>query len=302
MRGLATSVLLSVLLAGAAGGSAVADPGSLSLDASTVLLVIAPHPDDETLCCAGVIQRVLRSGGSASVVWITSGDGSELGSLVVERSLFVSPQKMRAYGETRMREARKAAGLLGVPASGQLFLGYPDGGVLQLLRQNRSQPYTSGYTAVAQVPYAQALFPGHAYTGQALERDLAVVLERVRPTLILAPSPLDSHSDHSAAGLLALATSASAAPGATVRYWIVHGGEGWPNPRGLLAGVPLTPAPLGARLDARPFWLTPDEEDQKLAAVKVYETQLRVMEAFLLSFVRTTELFSVRGTAATAGP
>ncbi len=60
------------------------------IGSDTSLLVVAPHPDDETLCCAGVIQRVLRSGGRASVVWITSGDGSVL-DLLLEGRLFGGP-------------------------------------------------------------------------------------------------------------------------------------------------------------------------------------------------------------------
>lgn len=290
--------MLATVIAGAAGAAAAgrnSEPLAVSRD--TVLLVVSPHPDDETLCCAGLIQRVLRTGGRASIVWITSGDGSELGSLVIEKSLFANPRKMRGYGELRMQEARTATTLLGVPAAGQLFLGYPDGGLLRLLTQNRVTPYTSHFTRAAAVPYAQALFPGHAYTGEWLERDFAAVLQRLRPTLILAPSPLDSHPDHRAAGLLSIA--ASAGSGAGVRFWMVHGGEGWPSPRGLLPGLPLTPSPLGVSLEPAAFTLTPQEEDQKLTALKAYQTQMRVMEAFLTSFVRTTELFSVR---ATAGP
>jgi LmbE family N-acetylglucosaminyl deacetylase len=79
-----------------------------------------------------------------------------------------------------------------------------------------------------------------------------------------------------------------------VRYWIVHGGEGWPTPRGLLPGVPLTPPPLGAPLDLTAFALSVPEEDTKLAALRQYATQLRVMAPFLLAFVRTTELFATR--------
>ena len=33
-----------------------------AIGSGTSLLVIAPHPDDETLCCAGVIQRVVHAG------------------------------------------------------------------------------------------------------------------------------------------------------------------------------------------------------------------------------------------------
>jgi len=253
--------------------------------------VVSPPPDDETLCCAGIMQRVLAAGGRVSVVWLTSGDGSQLGSLVIEKSLFANPQRMRSYGARRMGEARAATEALGVPASGQLFLGYPDGGLLALLTSNRSQPYKARFTAVTAVPYAEALFPGHPYTGESLEGDFAAVLDRVQPTLLLAPSPLDTHPDHQAAGLLAGAAAHHLSAGA-LRVWIVHGGEGWPDPRGLVPGIPLTIPPVAASLGFVPFTLAPAEEDRKLAAIRAYRTQVRVMEAFLLAFVRTTELFA----------
>src|SRR5207253_2437081 len=177
------------------GGSAPANPEALPpIDAGTSLLVVAPHPDDETLCCAGVIQRVLRSGGRASVVWITSGDAS--------------------------------------------------------------------------------------------------VLDRVRPTLILAPSPRDTHPDHRAAGQLTIAVTARHGLLGSIRYWIVHGGEGWPSPRGLMPGVPLTAAPRSRGLTLAVFPLEPAEEDRKLQALRAYDTQLRTIAPFMLAFVRSTELFA----------
>jgi LmbE family N-acetylglucosaminyl deacetylase len=196
-----------------------------------------------------------------------------------------------------MREARAATATLGVQSSGQLFLGYPDGGVLALLGPYRTHPYTSRYTQAIAVPYPDALFPGHPYTGDNLARDLQSVVERVRPTLVLAPSPLDAHDDHRATGLAMQSLAAQTRAQYAMRYWIVHGGEGWPSPRGLLRGVPLLPAPRAAPLCPQPFALLPAEEDRKLAAIRAYGTQLQVMEPFLRSFARSTELFSVRATA-----
>jgi LmbE family N-acetylglucosaminyl deacetylase len=268
------------------------EPGALPrIDAGTSLLVVAPHPDDETLCCAGVIQRVLHVGGRVSIVWLTSGDGSRLSSLFIEKQLFVHPQAMQALGEQRMGEARAAAGALGVPPDAQFFLGYPDQGLAALLGAHRASAYTSAFTGAASVPYAQAAFPGHPYTGESLERDFAALVARVQPTLILAPSLLDAHPDHSAAGRLVSTLRAAAPP--AVRYWIVHGGPAWPSPRGLLPGVPETPAPFAAGLAPLPFVLVPEEEDGKLAALRAHRSQLRTTAPFLLAFVRTSELFSV---------
>ncbi|HUE49052.1 MAG TPA: PIG-L family deacetylase [Steroidobacteraceae bacterium] len=300
----AAALLAAAALAARAAGCAAA-PATASLprlDAQTSLLVVAPHPDDETLCCAGIIQRVVRAGGRASVVWITSGDASELDLLLIEKSLFVKPDKARDLAVRRMREARTATARLGVPAAGQLFLGYPDRGVLRLLTDHHATPYTSTFTGAAAVPYPAALFPGHPYTGESLERDFEAVLERVQPTLILAPSPRDSHADHRAAGLLTIAVSTRRGVLPGVHYWIVHGGEGWPTPRGLLPGVPLTAAPRSRGLALAVFALEPAEEDRMLEALRAYDTQMRTLAPFLLAFVRSTELFASQPGAELAPP
>ena len=294
-------MLLALLGAGAAAAgrpqappAATVAPDFPSPDAATSLLVVAPHPDDETLCCAGLMQRVARAGGRVSVVWITSGDASELDLLLIERSVFMRADRARDLAVRRMREARAATALLGVLPAGQLFLGYPDRGVLAVLGRRGTQPYVSRFNGAAAVPYREALFPGHPYTADSLERDFTAVLERVRPTLILAPTPLDTHPDHRGAGLLTIAAATRGGTLPAVRYWIVHGGEGWPSPRGLLAGVPLTPAPRLTGLTPEVFALEPFEEDRKLQALRAYDTQMRTLAPFLLAFVRTTELFARR--------
>src|SRR5580700_8463005 len=45
-------------------------------DSSTRLMVFAPHCDDETLGCAGLIQQTMAAGGHVETVIITNGDGN----------------------------------------------------------------------------------------------------------------------------------------------------------------------------------------------------------------------------------
>jgi LmbE family N-acetylglucosaminyl deacetylase len=289
--------VLTALLAGCNPAAPPAPPPAAAasvlpaLAADTSLLVVSPHPDDETLCCGGLIQRVLHAGGRVSIVWITSGDAERLYLMLSGRTLVPGTAAARSLGRTRMQEARAAATLLGVPPERQLFLGYPDGGLAALSRQSRTVVYTSPSTGASAVPYSDALFPGHPYTAESLERDFSAALERMRPTLIVAPSLLDEHPDHRATGELAMAASARSGGRWKVRYWIVHGGEGWPSPRDLVPGVPLTPPPAARGLVPGAFELEPAEEDGKLAALRAHATQMRVLAPFLLAFVRTTELY-----------
>jgi LmbE family N-acetylglucosaminyl deacetylase len=288
---LAATLLATVARAGM--GRRPETSGLPPIDATTSLLVVSPHPDDETLCCAGAIQRVLAAGGHVSVVWITSGDGSELSMLIVEKSLLKPREKVRDLAEKRMVEARAATSLLGVDSGQQFFLGYPDGGIKKLLTDNRSKEYHAKFTEETRVPYSDALFPGHPYTGESLERDFAALLDRVQPTLILAPSLADTHADHAASGALTIRALLRRGELSKGRYWIVHGSEGWPSPRGYMPTIPLNLPLLGAGRSDTPFELTEEEEAHKFQAVNAYHTQMQFMAPFLLAFVRTTELYSV---------
>jgi LmbE family N-acetylglucosaminyl deacetylase len=271
--------------------------GMPRIDAQTSLLVVSPHPDDETLCCAGVVRRVLAAGGRVSIVWLTSGDGSELDMLIIERQLRIHPEKMRDLAGKRMREARAAAAILGVPPARQFFLGYPDRGLLTLMTDHFTTPYYSKFTGTASVPYADAAGEGHPYTGESLERDFTNVLDRVRPTLVLAPSPQDAHPDHRAGGILTLQVLSERHQLGAARFWIVHGGRDWPRPRGLRMKLPLAEPPRGRGLGFTAFALDAGEEADKLAAVRQYQTQMSVMSSFLLSFVRTDELYAAQPVA-----
>jgi LmbE family N-acetylglucosaminyl deacetylase len=293
----ASNIAVALLATSILAPSEPPSGGLPPIDATTSLLVVSPHPDDETLCCAGAIERVANAGGHVSVVWVTSGDGSMLSMLMIEKSLFASPDKVRDLASRRMHEAREATSLLGVPRNQQLFLGYPDGGILQLLTGNHTTPYHAKFTGDTRVPYADALFPGHPYTGESLEHDFETVLDRVQPTLVLAPSLDDTHPDHSATGKLVTRALLRRGEASKLHYWIVHGGEGWPSPRGYMPGIPLEMPANGTGLRLQPFTLTDSEEMRELQAVSAYHTQMEVMAPFLLAFVRTSELFSAAPTA-----
>jgi LmbE family N-acetylglucosaminyl deacetylase len=299
MRTLPAIVSLLLLNLATAGRlQALDEPALPPIDASTRLLVVSPHPDDETLCCGGAIARVVHAGGQVSIVWLTNGDATRLAPLLLDHALFPNASQALAMGELRLGEARAATARLGVPAVGQIFLGYPDRGLLALLTRYRTQSFLAPLTRTRAVPYAAARFPGHAYTGEDLRRDFESVLRAVQPTLILAPSPLDAHPDHRAGGLLTLEALRSLTASTQVRYWIVHAEEGWPSPRGLNAGIPLFVSARARVLAPVDFALSFEEEDEKRAALEAYDSQMRVMAPFLLAFVRSSELYSQRAQAA----
>src|SRR5580692_12983002 len=109
MAPLAPLALLG-LMAGAASAWAQ-DPVALmrAPGAQERILVIAPHPDDESLCCAGILQRARANGAATAVVWITAGDGFEFDAMLVEHTLWPRQADLRQLGVQRLREASAAA-------------------------------------------------------------------------------------------------------------------------------------------------------------------------------------------------
>ena len=280
----------------AAGAALAAQPAPLPTLAPAAaldrVLVIAPHPDDETLCCAGYLQQALASGAQVAVVWITAGDSFEIDAIVTEHTLRPRGAGLERLGVRRIAEAHAAADLLGVPRRQQYVLGFPDRDLRALTYGPRTAVLRSRYTGVSAVPYAEALDPGAVYSGAQLRHDLQQVIDRFAPTIVLAAAPQDRHADHSASGALVRELLHATRSRARVYYWIVHAGHRWPSLRGLRPASPLRPPPLAASLEWQQLPLTPAQTTLKLQAVRAHRTQVEVMSRFLYGFVRANEIFA----------
>ncbi len=82
------------------------------------VLVVAPHPDDESLGCGGLIAAMAAHGLDAHVLVLTDGAASH------PRSRRYPPARLRALREQETREAIEQLGLAGDRVR---FLGLPDG-------------------------------------------------------------------------------------------------------------------------------------------------------------------------------
>jgi LmbE family N-acetylglucosaminyl deacetylase len=262
--------------------------------AGDTVLVVAPHPDDESLCCGGLIHAARSAGARVAIVWITLGDAFKWDAIVVEKKLRPRASTYLDLARQREAEARSAGALLGVEPDSLMFLGYPDRGVLRLLLDyyHPDTPWRSKFTGADAVVYEDAMDPGAAYSGENLVKDFNSVLDRVKPTLVLAPSLQDTHPDHRGTGLLVWRAMTARGEQDRVRYWIVHGGREWPAPHGYHPTFSQTVAPRGLGMQWEAFTLDEDSIDAKLRAVSAHESQMKVMRRIMLSFVRSTELYS----------
>ncbi|MBX6350029.1 MAG: PIG-L family deacetylase [Clostridia bacterium] len=262
--------------------------------AATRLLVVAPHPDDETLGAGGIIQRTLAAGGQATVVVLTAGDAFRRAALDLSGHVEPSPRDYLALGERRLGESRAAAAILGLRREDVVLLGFPDQGLLPIWDRfwDPAHPYRSPRTGADRVPYPLP-DQGTPYDAPDLVELLWDVVRAARPTVVVAPYPLDGHPDHRAAYDFALFALARAGrPDLPLLTYVVHHGM-WPGRLGARPASPLAPPPDLVR---RTAWvrlgLTTAEADRKLRAIEAYSSQMRVMGPWLESFARTDEVFS----------
>ncbi|WP_460452254.1 PIG-L deacetylase family protein [Alsobacter sp. SYSU BS001988] len=81
-------------------------------------LVIAPHPDDETLGCGGVIALLRSAGREVHVLFVTDGSASHPTA---------DAQARARLADARRREALDALCVLGAPPQAARFAMLPDG-------------------------------------------------------------------------------------------------------------------------------------------------------------------------------
>lgn len=128
------------------------------------LVVVAAHPDDETLGCGGLIVQAAARGVEVRIIAVTDGSASH------PRSKTVTTQDLRAH---RALELRNAVQRL-APAATITWLGFPDGRTADFIEaiedRLRSQlEYTDSGTLVA-VTWSGDGHRDHRVVGEIVER------------------------------------------------------------------------------------------------------------------------------------
>src|SRR5690625_5079901 len=137
-------------------------------------MLLAPHPDDETLGAGALLCRAARQGCDIKVVFATDGDNNPWVQRIGERRVCINSEDKKRFGRQRRGEAINALKALGLGESSAQSLAWPDQGLTREL--NCPQ--------------------------QSLARRLVSLICDFQPTLIICPSAFDLHPDHNALALI----------------------------------------------------------------------------------------------------
>jgi LmbE family N-acetylglucosaminyl deacetylase len=271
------------------------------IKASDRILILAPHPDDESLGCAGIIQEAVRAGADTHILYLTNGDNNQFAFIVYEKRIPLLPGALIRLGEIRRSESIKAMKMLGLEEYNLIFLGYPDFGTFRIFKNfwQVARPYRSMLTRVTSVPYKQNPSFGSPYIGESILRDLKNTLLRYKPNKIFVSHPADLNSDHRALYLfleVALADLINELPHPEIYSYLVHW-KAWPLPRHYHPEVPLLPPKEFPATPSDIHWLkhrlAAQDLKEKHKAILTYRSQTESSAFYLLSFGRKDELFSV---------
>lgn len=166
-----------------------------TFSARTRLLVIAPHPDDETIATGLLIQQVRAAGGAVRIVLLTHGDNNPWPQRWLERRVWIGRKDRKRWGRRRHEELLQALACLDVPAQALQSLGWSDLGVTDRVLHARD----------------------------ASVAELAAAIDQFAPTLVTAPALTDRHPDHAAAHVLVRLALAVLTTPPRLQVYLVHG-------------------------------------------------------------------------------
>ncbi len=262
------------------------------------VLIMAPHPDDEGIATGGIIQQALKAGAEVRVVLMTNGENNELSFIVYKKRPVLRSKEILAMGEMRYKESLAATGILGLKPQDIIALGYPDFGTMDILTQYWGpvrRPFRAMLSRQRYVPYSDALSFGAPYVGESILNDLKTVIKDFQPTKIFVSHPADTNRDHRALYLftrIALWDLEDEIVVPEVHPYIVHV-VGWPKPRGyepsLILYVPADFVNSDIQWETVP--LQDSEILRKHEAIKQYVSQVKYAPNYLVTFVRSNELF-----------
>lgn len=303
--GLKSLLLFAIVigLSSALGQSITTRPDSV--------VVFAPHPDDEVIGCAGIIQQALKRGARVTVVAITSGDGFPAAAAGVTHKPVdqLGPDDFFALSRFRQNESRNALEILGGKANDLIFLGYPDGDLGNLYQSTDDKIVRQQFTrknetyALIQKDYHTSVHGKPApYNRSSLLSDLVEVLKTLQPTEIYVTDGTDGHIDHRAAFWFVRDAAKQVGYKGAFYTYLVHGLPAWPFPTGVTPTQPFESRKVNGEVAPRDLpWpppkrvpLTLGQAQRKLESIRAHNIPVVGMpehQSEMESFVKSEEVF-----------
>lgn len=277
------------------------------------LMVFAPHPDDETLGCAGILYQALQRGERVKVVILTSGDGFPAAASLVARKPLdrLSERDFLELARFRQGQSRSAFEVLGGKSADLIFLGYPDSALDQVYRNRGTTPVRQRFTGKSETygaDYRTAVRGTPApYRYEEVLADVTSLLVAHRPRRVCVTAEADQHPDHQAAFRFVRDAVEKMEHRGTLDVYLIHGGPQWPWPLGATPGAPYEAHEVkGAQIPKGVPWppsrrvaLTPGEAAVKARAIAEQASHLapdapaamQEERTYLQSFVKSEEVF-----------
>ncbi len=259
------------------------------------ILVIAPHPDDETLAPGATIRQALIDKIPVQVVVMTCGDSYREAAIANSGNADPTGNDYIRLGEIRHQESINAMAKLGLASDNIQFLGYPNGYIDFLFDVNWDDDnLVTGKTGRSSTPYSFAYEKKAPYCGKNVVENLTKIINDFEPTIIIYPSPNDIHADHWATGAFVHYTTSMLDYDAEQYTYLIHRSNNWPSPPYYRPDRSLDPPDELLSTDA--IWIkvavTDEESLEKKEAISLYSSQNEAMKPFLSAFIRKNELYS----------
>lgn len=264
------------------------------------ILILAPHPDDGVIGCGGIIQEAASMGAQLRILYLTEGEHNPISLAAYKKRIFFKDkqQEFIKLGKVRKRESIEAMDVLGIDETQLVFLDYPDSGIRSIFVEHwgRGNEYQDSLTGLYQAEEGEGIIPNSPYIGEAILDEIENVIREFKPTKIFCSHSLDQHSDHIGLYLFlraALWELQDEIPEPEIYLYIVHYRR-WPKPRGFHPDKMLFPPERLGDMDLNwfIFKLSSAQAERKRQAITKFQSQIRYSRDYLLSFVRSNEVFS----------
>ena len=126
------------------------------------VLILSPHPDDEVIGCAGLIQKLLKQQKEVYVLMITGG-GAAWSQSLIDTNELIAKRKELMFA---------AAGIIGLPHEHYIQLGWTDGELMDIVNKPEKQ------------------------------LEFVRIIESIKPYMILTPHPFEIIDDHNAVNVI----------------------------------------------------------------------------------------------------